>query len=55
MKNFKCPFCAREKQTADNIIMVVCAACQKEMKPFPFKYEREVEDGRGEYQTNRNN
>jgi len=46
MKNWKCPQCANQHQTEDDIVFVVCKHCLSEMKIFPFAYEREVEDGK---------
>jgi Zn finger protein HypA/HybF involved in hydrogenase expression len=31
MKSWKCPCCAREKESDDDVIMVVCPGCQVEM------------------------
>ena len=43
MKYYKCPTCYREKEVKDNIIIVVCANCQKEMKLSTYGFKKEVE------------
>jgi len=43
MKHYKCPGCARERDTEDNVIMAICGSCQIEMKEFPNGFKREVE------------
>ena len=43
MTYWKCPECYRERETKDNIVMVVCGVCQIEMKKAPYKFERRVE------------
>lgn len=42
MKYWKCPECLRERETKDDIVMVVCACCILAMKPEPYKFESEV-------------
>lgn len=43
MKSWKCPQCAREKQTVDDRIMVICGGCQVTMEISPYNFQREVE------------
>ena len=42
MKYWKCPECLRVRETPDNIVMVVCGNCIKDMKPEPYKFENRV-------------
>ena len=41
--NWKCPICAGEKDTENNIIMAICPCCQTAMVKFPHDYKKEVE------------
>ena len=41
--NWKCPDCAGEKETENNIVMTICPCCQVEMKKFPHNHKKEVE------------
>lgn len=48
MKHWKCPYCANEHETEDNIKFVVCRSCLTEMKEFPYSFKKEVEVGNHE-------
>ena len=32
MKHWKCKYCYREKDSEDNVIMVICSGCQELME-----------------------
>jgi len=41
--NWKCPYCFREHESADNVKIVYCSGCLNEMKKFPNHYQKKVE------------
>ena len=43
MTYWKCPSCAGEASTENNIVMKICPCCQIEMKPEGKNPERNVE------------
>ncbi len=43
MKSWKCPQCANQHQTEDNIKFCICKKCLTEMKPAAYNYKKETE------------
>jgi len=43
MTHWKCPICAGEKETKDNVVITICPACLVAMKKIGYFHKRIVE------------